>query len=143
MSLHNRQDRYLPVRPNLEQLKHQAKELLRDIRRGDPSALAEFNKHHPKPVPPDQATLADAREDCIEVIFVDQKSVVLKRNIAFNLLEVQRCAIIQRDDQKGSEANGCGQSENIRQKRRGKLLVSAPDDSVVESNAHVAFSLDG
>ena len=32
--------RRLPVRPNLEQLRHQAKELLREIRRGDPVAVA-------------------------------------------------------------------------------------------------------
>ena len=31
--------RHLPVRPNLDQLRNQAKDLLRAIRRGDPSAL--------------------------------------------------------------------------------------------------------
>lgn len=31
-------DRHFPVRPNLEQLKHQAKDLLRAIRRGEPAA---------------------------------------------------------------------------------------------------------
>lgn len=54
-------DRHLPIRPNLDQLKHQAKDLLRDIRRGDPSALEEFKKYHPKPVAPDNARLADAQ----------------------------------------------------------------------------------
>ena len=39
--------RHLPVRPNLDQLKHQAKELLRAIRTGDPVAIAEFNQYHP------------------------------------------------------------------------------------------------
>ena len=34
-------DRRLPVRPDLKQLKHQAKDLLRAVRRGDPAALAE------------------------------------------------------------------------------------------------------
>ena len=53
--------RKLPVRPNLDQLKHQARDLLRDIRRGDPSAIQEFNKHHPKPIAPDKARLADAQ----------------------------------------------------------------------------------
>ena len=61
MSIHNRQDRYLPVRPNLDQLKHQAKDLLREIRRGDPSAIEEFKKYHPKPVPSDNVKLADAQ----------------------------------------------------------------------------------
>jgi len=54
-------DRHFPVRPNLEQLKHQAKDLLRAIKQGDPSALADLRKHHPKPVKPDAAKLADAQ----------------------------------------------------------------------------------
>jgi ankyrin repeat protein len=53
--------RKLPVRPNLDQLKHQARDLLRAIRRSDPSAIKEFNKYHPKPSAPDQAKLADAQ----------------------------------------------------------------------------------
>ena len=56
-----RPPRRLPVRPNLDQLKHQAKDLLRGIRRGDPSAIEEFNNYHIKPVPPDRAKLADAQ----------------------------------------------------------------------------------
>ena len=31
-------ERHLPVRPNLDQLKHQAKDLLRDLRGGDAEA---------------------------------------------------------------------------------------------------------
>jgi hypothetical protein len=38
-------DRHLPVRPNLEQLRHQAKDLLAAVRRGDPQALAELQRH--------------------------------------------------------------------------------------------------
>ena len=54
-------DRHLPVRPNLEQLRHQAKELLRAIRAGDQDALADFQKHHPRDLSPDDAKLADAQ----------------------------------------------------------------------------------
>jgi hypothetical protein len=54
-------DRHIPVRPNLEQLKHQAKDLLRAIKGGDPAALADFQKHHPKPMAPTAAKLADAQ----------------------------------------------------------------------------------
>ncbi len=57
----DRPSRHLPVRPNLNQLKHQAKDLLRDIRRGVPSAIEEFNQHHPKLVAPSEAKLADAQ----------------------------------------------------------------------------------
>ena len=54
-------DRHFPVRPNLEQLKHQAKDLLRAIKQGEPSALAELKKHHPKAITPENAKLADAQ----------------------------------------------------------------------------------
>ena len=47
MSDQNNPTRFFPVRPDLDQLKHQAKDLLRNIRRGDPQALAEFNQFHP------------------------------------------------------------------------------------------------
>ena len=53
--------RPLPVRPNLDQLKHQAKDLLRGIHAGDPEALAELKEHHPDPIDPSSAKLADAQ----------------------------------------------------------------------------------
>jgi len=53
--------RHFPVRPNLDQLRNQAKDLLREIRRGEPNALAELRKHHPKPIAPADAKLADAQ----------------------------------------------------------------------------------
>jgi hypothetical protein len=56
-------DRHFPVRPNLEQLKHQAKDLLRAIRQGDAEAVAELRQHHPKEgsVELAAAKLADAQ----------------------------------------------------------------------------------
>ena len=55
-------DRHFPVRPNLDQLKHQAKDLLRAIRQGDLGAIAELRKHHPKSgIELTDATLADAQ----------------------------------------------------------------------------------
>ena len=53
--------RRLPVRPNLQQLQHQAKDLLRAIRAGDRGAIAELREHHPDPVDPPAAKLADAQ----------------------------------------------------------------------------------
>jgi hypothetical protein len=53
--------RNLPVFPNLEQLRHQAKDLLRAIRRGDEAALAELATHHPERIVPGAAKLADAQ----------------------------------------------------------------------------------
>jgi hypothetical protein len=54
-------DRRLPVRPNLDQLKHQAKDLLRLIRCGDLTAIEEFKKYHPEQIAPTDARLADAQ----------------------------------------------------------------------------------
>ena len=57
-------DRHFPVRPNLDQLKHQAKDLLRAVKRGDPAAVAEFRKNHPqqdKLSDPATAKLADVK----------------------------------------------------------------------------------
>jgi hypothetical protein len=54
-------DRHIPVRPDLDQLKHQAKDLLRDIRGGDASAIDEFTRNHPKPFTHGEAILADAQ----------------------------------------------------------------------------------
>src|SRR5260370_11662297 len=55
--------RRLPVRPNLDQLKHQAKELLRGIRNGDLVAIEEFNAFHPKPISIDVAGRVMAQEE--------------------------------------------------------------------------------
>lgn len=40
-------NRHLPVRPNLDHLKNEAKDLLRAIRSGEPSAIEEFKTFHP------------------------------------------------------------------------------------------------
>ena len=53
--------RHLPVRPDLNQLRHQAKDLLRAIRSRDPSAVADLETYHPKPIAPERAKLADAQ----------------------------------------------------------------------------------
>jgi ankyrin repeat protein len=54
-------DRHLPVRPDLRQLKHQAKDLLRAIRKGDPAAIAELERYHPDKIDPADVKLADAQ----------------------------------------------------------------------------------
>jgi ankyrin repeat protein len=53
--------RRLPVRPDLDQLKHQAKDLLRAMHAGDPAALAELREFHPEATEPSNARLADAQ----------------------------------------------------------------------------------
>src|SRR5215469_4946604 len=54
-------DRHFPVRPNLEQLRHQAKDLLRALRESEPAAVAEFHKHHLKAGTLPKVKLADAQ----------------------------------------------------------------------------------
>lgn len=54
-------ERHFPVRPNLDQLKHQAKDLLRAFRNGDPSAIADVKDFHPERIEADSAKLADAQ----------------------------------------------------------------------------------
>ena len=54
-------DRHFPVRPDLTQLRHQAKDLRREIRRGEPSALATLERHHPRPPATAAVKLADAQ----------------------------------------------------------------------------------
>jgi hypothetical protein len=53
--------RRLPVKPALDQLHRQAKELLRDIHAGDATALAELRQLHPEAIDPAAAKLADAQ----------------------------------------------------------------------------------
>jgi len=53
--------RHLPVRPNLEQLKNQARDLLAAMRRGEPDALSDLRAHHRRRIDPAQAKLADAQ----------------------------------------------------------------------------------
>jgi hypothetical protein len=53
--------REIPVFPNLEQLRHQAKDLLRAIRRGEVAALEDLTTYHPEQVEPAEAKLADAQ----------------------------------------------------------------------------------
>jgi ankyrin repeat protein len=53
--------RRLPVRPDLDQLKHQAKDLLRAIHRHEASALADLREYHPRAIAPTDVQLADAQ----------------------------------------------------------------------------------
>jgi hypothetical protein len=54
-------DRHFPVRPNLDQLRHQAKDLLRALRAGEADAVAEFARNHPAAPPANEVKLADAQ----------------------------------------------------------------------------------
>jgi ankyrin repeat protein len=51
----------LPVRPDLDQIHRQAKELLRASHAGDAKAIAELREHHPDSIAASAAKLADAQ----------------------------------------------------------------------------------
>jgi ankyrin repeat protein len=53
--------RHLPVRPNLDQLRHQARDLLNAVRRGEPEALSDLRAHHRRRIDPSQARMTDAQ----------------------------------------------------------------------------------
>src|SRR5215203_4333761 len=53
--------RQFPFRPHLDQLRNQAKDLLRDVRAGATSALDDFREFHPERIDPAIAALADAQ----------------------------------------------------------------------------------
>src|SRR5436190_4178466 len=54
-------NRHLPVRPDLQQLRHQAKDLLRAIRQEEASAIEDLRQHGPKAKEPANVKLADAQ----------------------------------------------------------------------------------
>ena len=53
--------RHFPVRPDLDQLKHQAKDLLRAFRRNEPEAINDFRDFAIRAIDPQTAKLADAQ----------------------------------------------------------------------------------
>jgi len=53
--------RRLPARPDLHQLKHQAKDLLRAFRDGEPTAIGDFRAYHPERIAAETAKLSDAQ----------------------------------------------------------------------------------
>lgn len=54
-------DLHISVRPDLDQLKHQAKDFLRDIHAGEGEAVEKFREYHPENIAPDDAKLADVQ----------------------------------------------------------------------------------
>ena len=51
----------LPLDPNLEQLKNQARDLLADYAAGDAEVVSQFAEYHPRRMTPDRAKLTDAQ----------------------------------------------------------------------------------
>ena len=80
----------LPVRPNIENLRKQAKSLLDAFRTGDPEAISAFESLHPRDVSAESARLADAQ-------------LVLARSYRYPswprmMIAARLCAAVSRDD---------------------------------------------
>jgi len=57
--------RQFPFRPHLDQLRNQAKDLLRDVRAGAPSALDAFREFHPERIKSTPQTAHRCREQTV------------------------------------------------------------------------------
>src|SRR5205807_1539008 len=80
--------------------------------------------------------LGDPTEDLVELVLADQERVVLRRDLALDVVVVERHLVADLDDAKGPEARRRLQPEDLGEERRRPLLVPAPDDGVIELHAH-------
>ena len=78
-----------------------------------------------------EPSIADAAEDLVEVVFADQKGIVLGRDLAVVIVEVNGNIVVERDDEHRAERLGARQSEDFCEEVCRLLLVAAPDDRVV------------
>src|SRR5262245_26295566 len=83
-----------------------------------------------KPAPP------DAPENFVKLHLAHQKGVMLRRNIAVGVVEVQSDLIIHLDSQERSEWSWNRKSEDFNKKSCGRALIARVDDGMVKFNAH-------
>src|SRR5437879_6941798 len=78
----------------------------------------------------------DPPEDLVEIVLVYQERVVLRGDLAVDIVEVQRYAVAGLDHEERSEGGRRLQPEDLGEERRRPLLLPAPHDGVVELHAH-------
>jgi hypothetical protein len=83
-----------------------------------------------------EAARRHAGEDRVELGIADEKGVVLQRRLSVLLVEVQRGAVVEHDHQEGPEADGRRPPQDFSQKVCRLLLVSAPDDGMIQFYRH-------
>src|SRR5262249_1544447 len=88
-----------------------------------------------------ETTLDDAPVDLVELVLRHDEGVVLRRDVAVDVVEVHRDAVAELDHEERPEACGLGQPEHLREKRRRLLLVAAPHDRVIELRGHRGTSV--
>src|SRR5262245_52679741 len=86
--------------------------------------------------PERKPALSDALENFVKLHFAHQKSVMLCRNLAVGVVEIQSNLIIHLHRQERSKGSWSGKPENFHKKSCGRSLVARMDDSMVKFNAH-------
>ena len=61
-----------------------------------------------------EPALADAAEDGVEVVFADQERIVLRGDLAVGLVEVERDAVVELDDEERPEPGRCAAGRGSR-----------------------------
>src|SRR4029078_12182355 len=83
-----------------------------------------------KPAPP------NAPENFVKLHLAHQKGVMLRRNFAVSVVEVQSDLIIHLHRQERSKGSWSRKPENFNKKSCGLALVARVDDGMVKFNAH-------
>jgi hypothetical protein len=79
-----------------------------------------------------EAAFDDPAEDLVELVLSDQERVVLRGNRVIGLVVVEREAVVDVNDEEGTEASRSREAQDLGEKGRRPLLVAAPDDRVIE-----------
>src|SRR5262245_46171143 len=80
--------------------------------------------------------LPDAPENFVKLYLAHQKGIMLRRNIAVSVVEVQSDLIIHPHRQKRSEWSRNRKPEDFNQKSCRRALIARVDDGMVKFNAH-------
>ena len=85
-----------------------------------------------------QATRLDLAVDRVEILFGNQKCVVLPPDFLAlgDVRVIETGAVLECDDHEAAERRRAGQAEQLGEKFRGLLLVAGGDDGVVETDGH-------
>src|SRR5580692_4398762 len=89
--------------------------------------------------PVGQVPLAEAVEGGVELDLADQERIVLWRDRAGGLGEIEGDGVVRLHHEKVGEAGRRGQAEDLAEERRRALLVTAGNDGVVQLDAHAVL----
>jgi len=87
-----------------------------------------------------QIALLDPLEDRVELNFLDQKRIVLHRDLAVVFREIERDVVRRLNAEEVRERHRRTEPHDLRQKVGARMLVARPDDGVVELDGHESCS---